>query len=406
MTNDSVGPQSPEQEKSFEELLNETLTRKERFQPGEMIATRVVGITTEWVFIDLGGKSEGYIDAREFTGDEGATTIIPGDTIKVYFLSSKNNEKLFTTKIISQEAGKTFLEDAWRNRIPVQGFVVKEIKGGFEVKLPGTTRSFCPFSQMGLRRVDNSSEYVGKRLNFVITEYRENGKSIVVSNRVLAEVEEKARKEAVKKHLSEGMKVEGTVVSILDFGVFVDIGGIQGLLPISEMGWGRVESARDILTEGQKIDVIITKLDNESDRISLSLKATMTDPWEHVEERYLAGSSHRGVVAKLMKFGAFVTLEPGIDGLIHISKLGKGKRINHPSDVVATGELIDVRVETVDKDNKRISLTRAGEEYDTDAAAEGERNDYRAYMEKSSVSMGTLGDVLKKKIKSKKMTPS
>jgi small subunit ribosomal protein S1 len=401
MTNDTAGPQGPEQEKSFEELLNESLTRKERFQPGEMIDARVVSITTEWVFIDLGGKSEGYIDAREFIDDQGAVSITPGDTIKVYFLSSKNSEKLFTKKIISQEAGKTFLEDAWRNRIPVKGLVVKEIKGGFEIKLPGSMRSFCPFSQMGLRRVDNSSEYAGKHLDFVITEYRENGKSIVVSNRVLAEEEEKARKQEVKKSLAEGMKVEGTVVSILDFGVFVDIGGIQGLLPISEMGWGRVGNANDILVKGQKIEVIITKLDNESDRISLSLKAAMTDPWEHAEERYLAGSSHKGVVAKLMKFGAFVTLEPGIDGLIHISKLAKGKRINHPSDAVATGEKIDVRVETVDKENKRISLTRAGEEYGSDAA--GERNAYRVYMEKSSVSMGTLGDMLKKKTKSKKI---
>jgi small subunit ribosomal protein S1 len=194
------------------------------------------------------------------------------------------------------------------------------------------------------------------------------------------------------------MKISGTVASIQKFGAFLDIGGIQGLLPISEIGWGRVDDVKDVLSVGQELEVMILKLDWEHDRISLSIKATLPDPWEQVEAKYPAGSSHVGTVARLTKFGAFVTLEGGVDGLIHISKLGAGKRINHPGEVLEQGQSLEVTVESVDLEKKRLSLRLAQEEKDTEQAETAEGDDYKAYMGTTSTSMGTFGDIFKDKL--------
>jgi len=194
------------------------------------------------------------------------------------------------------------------------------------------------------------------------------------------------------------MKITGTVASIRDFGAFIDIGGVQALLPISEIGWARIDDIHDVLSIRQELEVVILNLDWEKDRISLSLKATLPDPWERVEERYPAGSSHAAVVARLAKFGAFVTLEGGVDGLVHISKLGGGKRINHPNEVLEQGQSLDVTVEAVDPEKRRISLTLTHEKGRGDEVGMADDGDYRTYLQETPASMGTLGDILKEKL--------
>ncbi|MDQ5987918.1 MAG: 30S ribosomal protein S1 [Syntrophus sp. SKADARSKE-3] len=403
MVDDNVD--TPE-EMSFAEMFESTQMRKDFLEPGQKIEATIVKITAEWIFLDLGGKSEGYLDRKELADEEGNLSVKEGDKISAYFLSSKANEKLFTTRIGAGNSARNYMEDAWRNGIPVEGVVSKEIKGGFEIALAGNMRGFCPFSQMGLQRIDNAADYIGRRQPFRIIEFAEKGRNIILSSRILLEEQRAKDEEAMKASLKEGMTVTGTIVSIRDFGAFLDIGGIQGLLPISEIGWDRVEDIKEHLSIGQVMDVIITKLDWANNRISLSYKQTLSDPWEDVSLKYPEGSIHNGKIVRLTTFGAFANLGPGIDGLIHISKLGKGRRIAHPRDAVKLGDVIEVKVDAIDREKRRISLSVPMTEMPQEAPSkkqEEQEDDYRAYMEKNTTSFGSLGDMLKKKMDKKRV---
>lgn len=393
------------EEKTFAELFEKTRMQKDFLKPGQKIEAVIVKITKDWVFLDLGGKSEGYLDRKELTDESGNLSVKEGDTITAYFLSSKHNEKLFTTRIGAGDSARIYIEEVWRNGIPIEGVVEKEIKGGFEIKLAGSMRGFCPYSQIDLQRIENAKDYIGRRLSFRITEYGERGRNIILSARAILEEQKKKEEEALKATLHEGMIVKGTVVSIRDFGAFLDIGGLQGLLPISEIGWDRVEDIHERLSTGQTLDVAITKLDWQKNRISLSLKKTLSDPWNEVSAKYPEGTFHTGTVVRLTQFGAFVNLGPGVDGLIHISKLGKGRRIVHPGDVVNVGQTIEVRVDNTDIDQKRISLSIPEAESQEDASRKIEKEseeDYREYVDKASASLGSFGDIMKRKPDEKK----
>ncbi len=383
--------------KSFAEMLGESAMDQGWLTPGQRVEAVIVKITPEWVFIDVGGKHEGYLDRREFLDAEGNVTVKEGETIRAYFLSSQRNEKLFTTKIGSGEAGRAFLADAADSGIPVEGLVEKEVKGGFEIRVAGDVRGFCPFSQMGLFRTEVAADWIGKRLSFRIIEYGERGRNVVVSHRAILEEERAKQKEVLKETLKEGMTVKGTVVSLQKFGAFVDLGGVQGLIPISEIAWERVGEVSDKLTIGQEIEAAILKLDWEQDRVSLSLRSILPDPWDKVEGQFPEGLSLTGTVVRLTKFGAFVNLSSGVDGLIHISRLGRGKRITHPSEILKEGQAVAVRIEKIDRGAKRISLALAGDEEAGDGKAE-EAEDLRKYMGDKSSSFGSLGDILQKKM--------
>ena len=383
----------PAEEQSFAELFEKSEQKPVWLKPGEKVEARIVKISPDWVFLDLGGKNEGYLDRKELLNEEGELTVREGDTIRAYFLSSRQDEKLFTTKIGPGDAGRIYLEDAWRNGIPVEGLVEKEVKGGFEIRISGTIRGFCPFSQMGLGRIGTPADYTGKRLQFIITEYGERGRNVILSNRVILERERQEKRAEMMRSLQEGQIVRGKVVSLQKFGAFVDIGGMQGLLPMSEIGWGRIENINDALKIDEEVEVAVLKIDREKDRISLSLKKLLADPWEKVESAYPEGSVHSGRVVRLTKFGAFIALEPGIDGLLHISRMGAGKRVSHAGEVLKDGQDIEVKIEKVDRAAKRLSLLLA--EHD---AAHEEReapDDYRQYMKKTQNTFGSLGDQLK-----------
>jgi len=388
------------EEQSFAELFAQSPVRQDFLKPGQKVEAKIVKITGDWIFLDLGGKSEGYLDRKELADEEGNLRVKEGDSLTAYFLSSKHNEKLFTTRLGVGDSAREYLEEVWQSGIPVEGMVEKEIKGGFEVKLAGGMRGFCPYSQMGLTRIDKGQEYLGRNLPFRIVEYGERGRNIILSHRAILEAEKKKDEEALKEKLAEGMIVTGTVVSLKDFGAFLDIGGVQGLLPMSEIGWERVTDINENLKVGQTLEVAVTKLDWENNRISLSLKSTLTDPWDNVTAVYPEGTLQRGKVVRLTPFGAFVNLGPGIDGLLHISKLGRGKRIAHPREVVKEGDYLEVKIEAIDREHKRISLSpvsTGGEEAEEGGVGPGRENgdDYRAYMDKAPKSMGSLGDVMK-----------
>jgi len=379
-------------EGSFAELLEQSFVDSKRLQRGQKLKAVILKITPDWIFLDLGRKSEGYLATKELTDKDGNVTVKEGDTIEAYYLPREDQEHLFTTRLGGGEVRQSFLEEAWHSGIPVEGVVEKEIKGGFEIKIAGSIRGFCPYSQMGLQRVDDPQAYVGERLSFKITEYAERGRNIILSNRSVLEEERRKQKEALKASLNEGMTVKGVITSIRPFGAFVNIDGVEGLIPISEISWGRVEDVGEYLKVDQEVEVVILKLDWDKERFSLSLKKALPDPWEDIESKYPADSIHKGTVARLANFGAFVTLTDGVDGLIHISRLRGERRINHPREVLTVGQTIEVKIESMDEENKRLSLAPAVTEGQEEKAA---AEDYKKHAEQSSGSMGTLGDLLK-----------
>jgi len=400
MDNDKNASAAQPGEENFADMFEKSFKTQGRLEPGQMVDAMIVKISGDWIFLDLGGKGEGYLDRKEMTDEAGTLLVKEGDTVRAYFVSSGNNEMHFTTKIGSGPGKQTQIEDAYRNGMPVDGTFVKEVKGGFEIKIAGSVRAFCPFSQSGIRRDENQAEYIGKTLPFKIAEYGEDGRNIVLSRRTILENERKDKKLVLRDTLKEGMKVRGKVTSIQKFGAFVDINGLEGLLPVSEIAWTRTEKVSDILSVGQDVEVIIKKLDWEQDRFSFSLKDALPDPWERIAETFLVGSYHMGTVSRLAPFGAFVTLKEGVDGLVHISKLGAGKRINHPREVVKEGQSVEVQIEAVDKATRKISLAlaeiRRAEEEEAATVQE-----YKKQVSDEPTGMGTLGDLLKQKMAQK-----
>ncbi|MDH3330383.1 MAG: 30S ribosomal protein S1 [Desulfobulbaceae bacterium] len=382
----------------FEDLFNEKKISAPKLKPGDRIDALVAGISGENVFLDIGGKSEGVLNASELRNAEGDIEITVGDTINVFYLSTRGGNMQFTTRLGSGQTSLQELEDAFLSGIPVEGRVNSEVKGGFEVIVAGQ-RGFCPYSQMDVRRVENADDYLEKTLPFKIIEFSSHGKNIILSARNLIEEERELQKEQLKENLQEGDRINGTVTSLRDFGAFVDIGGIDGLIPISELAWGQVDRVEDILTRGQKVEVIIRKLDWDHDRISLSLRETIENPWDSAADKFPVGSVHIGRVSRLSTFGAFVTLEPGIDGLLHISKLGAGRRINHPREVLEAGQEITVRIDNVDNEKKRISLVP--EDYAADEKSEPAKIPEKMKQSQPK-SLGTLGDLLGAKLAEKK----
>ncbi len=383
-------PDTPEEE-NFAELLDRTFVAPARYEPGQKVVARVIKVTPEWIFLDLGRKGEGVLATKELADESGSVPVKEGDSLASYFVSADGSEMLFTTRVAGGAGG-----------IPVDGLVVKEIKGGFEVRLAGGARAFCPFSQMGASHAREAAEHVGKKIPFRVTQYSEKGRNIVVSNRVLMEEEEQRKREESMATLSEGMVVRGKITSLRDFGAFVDIGPIEGLLPVSEIGWERVEDIREVLSVGQEVEVAITRLDWANKRFSFSLKKTLADPWEDAAQRFPAGSTHVGKVARITAFGAFVSLGGGIDGLLHISRLGGGKKIKSPGEAVSLGQEIEVKVESVDTARHRVALALVGAE--APEGQEGEEEDYRKYLEKPSSppSVGAFGEALRAKMDQKK----
>jgi len=397
METNNQAAQIPDNEENFADMFEKSFKKQGKLEPGQKVETVIVKISSEWIFLDLGGKGEGYLDKKEMLDEAGNLKVKEGDTVTAYFVSAGNNEMHFTTKIGSGPGKQSQLEDAWKSGIPVEGNVVKEMKGGFEIKIAGSVRAFCPFSQMGLRREEQQTAYIGKTLSFNIIEFSEGGRNIVVSRRAILENERRNKVAALKETLKEGVKVKGIVTSIQKFGAFVDIGGIEGLLPVSEIAWTRTEKVSDILSVGQTVEVIIKKLDWDNRKFSFSLKDAMPDPWERVVEAYPIGSFHSGTVSRLAPFGAFVTLKEGVDGLIHISKLGAGRRINHPREVVKEGQTVEVKVEAVDAGQRKLSLSLA-EISRAEAEEAATINEYNQQAKETPQNMGSLGDILKARI--------
>jgi small subunit ribosomal protein S1 len=350
-------PESPveEQEEDFAALFEASSERKDdRVQRDSKIAGTIVSIGDEWIFVDIGGKTEGVIAREELLDKSGQLDLNVGDQITAYVVSTKDGEIHLSVKMTSAASDEA-IRGAFRSGVPVEGFVAAERKGGFTVNVLGK-QAFCPFSQIDLQFVSSPDPYIGQRFTFRITEYSERGRNIVLSRRDILEEERLKKVAELKETLKPGDTITGTVQNLTNFGAFVDIGGVQGLIPMSELAWYRVQSVSDVLSTGESVTVRILDLDWDKNRISLSRKHTLEDPWTTVAQRYGEAQVFPGTVTRLANFGAFVQLEPGIEGLVHISNLGMGRRINHPSEVLNQGDSVNVKIISVDGDARRMGL--------------------------------------------------
>lgn len=370
--------------------------KKKRREPevGQEVKGRIVSIGRDSAFVDLGGKSDGILELVDLRDSEGKLLFAVGDVVEARVVAT-DARGLLLRRAAGKSTDASDLQQAFSLQLPVEGRVSGLVKGGFEVEV-GKHRGFVPVSQIDLRPTDDQQAFVGQKLQFRITRLETQGSrlNLVLSRRTLLEAEQAERAEQVRAQLVPGAVVQGTVVNVRDFGAFVDLGGIEGLIHVSELGFRRVEHPSELLQVGQKLTVQIKKIEKGPDgkeRIGLSLRALEADPWSDVGTRYYEGVSVRGVVRRLESFGAFVELEPGIDGLLHISELGGGRRLKHSKDVLTIGAPIDVVVQSVDAEKRRISLQQQAT-----ATAKQEETAAIAAAPVAPKSLGTFGDLLAK----------
>lgn len=343
---------------------------------GDRVSARIVGFGESSAFVDLGGKAEGIVPLDQLTDDQGERTVAVGDTVTGIVAAMEDDVLVLRVRSGHGPAAPQELLQAHAAGIPVDGTVQAVVKGGVEVNVGGA-RGFCPISQLDLRYVEDAATFVGRKLAFRVTRCEPGrGKSLnlVLSRRALLEEEARARAEAARAELAVGKVVRGTVTSLASYGAFVDLGGIEGLLHVSELGHGRVEHPQDVLSVGQEVEVEVTRIEAPDakgrERISLSRRSLAPDPWLVESAQLAPGARRSGRVARLETFGAFVELAPGVDGLLHLSELAaaRGRELRHPRDAVKVGETIDVIVQSIDAGSRRISLTVAPAADEVDGA--------------------------------------
>ncbi|HEX2260838.1 MAG TPA: 30S ribosomal protein S1, partial [Candidatus Binatia bacterium] len=337
----------------FAALFEESLRS---VKPGGVVKGRVVGITATHVLIDVGYKSEGQIPLPEFLDRQGNLQVKVGDEVDVFFDSSEGENGGIVLSRQRAENIKIWedIEKAFNEGTGIEGSILGKVKGGFKVDVgvPG----FLPGSHVDIRPTRNLDKFIGTRDRFVILKFNRARGNVVVSRRALLEKERDVLKHEVLKVIEEGVILEGTVKNITGYGAFVDLGGIDGILHISDMSWGRINHPSEIVQVGEKIKIVVLKFDAEKERISLGMKQLTPDPWHTVADKYSVGSRVQGKVISLMDYGAFVELESGIEGLIHISEMSWTRKISHPSKILQVGQSVEVVVLNVDPGHRRISL--------------------------------------------------
>jgi small subunit ribosomal protein S1 len=340
-------------ENDFESLMEESLKAP---RPGDVLVGRVLLITRDSVIIDINYKCEGQVPLVEFLDHEGHPTVKEGDEVDVYFEGTETENGTVMLSHAKAEKFKVWreLDKAFQSETPVEGVVLGKVKGGLKVDIG--VPAFLPGSHVDIRPARNLDRYVGQRGRFRILKFNRARGNVVVSRRSVLERERASLKEQTLKVLEEGVILEGTVKNITDYGAFIDLGGIDGLLHITDMAWGRLQHPSEVLKVGDKVKVVVLKYDAERERVSLGMKQIMPDPWTKVAEAYPPGTRIKGKVVSVTDYGAFVEIEKGVEGLIHVSEMSWSKRAVHPSKVVNPGDFVEVQVLGVDEANRRISL--------------------------------------------------
>jgi small subunit ribosomal protein S1 len=323
---------------------------------GEVVRGKVLSIDEDHIQIDIGFKSEGLVQAWEFMDEDGTILISVGDEVDVLLEESEDESGRIVLSKEKADRLKVWddISKAYKADEPVEGTVISRVKGGLAVDIG--VKAFLPGSQVDLRPVRNLEHVVGQRLKFKIIKFNKRRANIVLSRRALLETERKKLRETTLETLAPGQIVDGVIKNLTDYGAFIDLGGIDGLLHVTDMSWGRVNHPSELFHVGDEIKVKVLKFDAESERVSLGLKQIQPDPWIDASMRYPIGKRIQGKVVSLAEYGAFVELEPGIEGLIHVSEMSWTKRIKHPSKVVTVGDTVEALVLDVDERERKISL--------------------------------------------------
>ena len=345
-------------EMSFEELLEGYVTPEMGdLEEGQIVKGEIVGINGETVLVSVGFKSEGQIPAEEFRDAQGNLTVKEGDQVEVYVARKNENDG---TIILSFEKAKRMqlfdqLEKVLEDNGVITGTITRRIKGGYTVDLGGV-EAFLPGSHVDLRPVPDMDALVNQNYEFRVLKINRRRSNVIVSRRVLLEEERDAKRGKLLQELAEGQIVKGKAKNITEYGVFVDLGGLDGLLHITDMSWKRIRHPREMVSLGQELELKVLSFDKDNQKVSLGLKQLVPDPWQDITARFPEGSHHTGKVTNLVDYGVFVELEPGVEGLVHISEMSWTRKLRHPSQMVHQGDEVEVVILGVDSDKKRISL--------------------------------------------------
>jgi small subunit ribosomal protein S1 len=392
-------------EMDFASLFEASTNINMQIRNGDKVSGKIISIGKENIFVDLGGRQDGIIDVKDFEDADGELTVKVGDTIEAYSVGSDSDgirlKKHLGGSGKGARAVDTVVQDAWNNKIPIEGKITGERKGGFTVQLASST-GFCPYSQIALRGAGKeSADYIGKSFTFMITEYGEEGRNVVVSRRRLLEVEAEEAREKLLANLKEGDVLTGTVSSIMPYGAFVDLGGLEGMVHVSEISWDRGISAEESLKVGDKVQVKVIGYEEPHDgrrpRIALSIKQAAGDPWSTImdDPKFAVGAKLQGKVVRLADFGAFIQLAPAIEGLAHISQLGADHRIENPAEVLKVGQEVEVTILNVEPERRRIALCVGEPKVKNEAAAELTADQEKAVAEAAIAGQTLEGEVEK-----------
>lgn len=344
----------------FARLMAETEIESMDLRTGQQVSGTILSINTnsETVLVELDAQHTGVMDFHQILNDEGEQRYFAGDQITAYVVSRRGGEVTLSTSLSQSNQSAQDLRLAMQNQLPVKGRVTGENPGGFDVQVMGK-RCFCPVSQIDTRFVQDKTEFLGKEFNFLIEKIEEGGRNIVVSRSRLLQQEAELRIAELETQLNQDVILDGTVREVRDYGAFVDIGGIDGFLHVSELSYSRISRAGDFLAKGDKVRVKVIKIEqlDGKRRISLSAKAVEDDPWSTAEQDYVTGQSCQGRVTRIEAYGAFVELKPGIEGLLHVSEMSWEKRVHHPKDLLKVGDTVNVRLLNIDHSLKKISLS-------------------------------------------------
>ncbi len=323
---------------------------------GEIVKGKVLDIGTDSIMIDIGYKSEGTIPVREFLNAQGQLPIQVGDVVEVYLESKEDSEGIIVLSREKAEKIKVWEEisKVYEKGGMVHGTIVGKTKGGLIVDIG--VRAFLPGSQVDLRPVRDLDRVIGKTFPMKIIKLNQRRGNIVLSRRELLEDERKGLKEKTLATLEEGKVLKGKIKNLTEYGAFIDLGGLDGLLHITDMSWGRIGHPSELFTVGDEVEVVVLKFDRQTERVSLGYKQRLSDPWKTVTEKFEPGDKVKGKVVSITDYGAFVELEPGAEGLVHISEMSWTQRVKHPSKVVTVGDVVEVVVLDIDQSARRISL--------------------------------------------------
>ena len=329
-------------------------------KPGTKVSGTVARLGSEYVFVDIGTKNEALMKFSDFLNADKEIEVKSGDKITAFVISNNNNETILSKSLGASSAAIQDVLDAMENQVPVQGKVTGVNKGGLNVKIMGH-KAFCPISQIDIKFTEDVNTYLDKMYDFMITRVTEGGRNIVISRIPLLEQNMESKLDSFLESIKDHRVYRGKIARITKFGLFVDMGDLEGLVHISEVSWERAEDLGDSFTVGQDVEYIILKIEKtqplRNSKISLSIKQVLDNPWINIANTISVGQSIQGKITRLTNFGAFVELTPGVEGLIHISEMAWGKRINHPSEVVQEGTIVNVNVLNMDTTKKTISLS-------------------------------------------------